>query len=261
MTGLTAGDYTLTFRAAPVAQYADVVPQSQTVTYTAGRSTIENVSFVQYPLPSDITLRGPGFRGVTSGGLAILWAGHDVPALKDLSHHTDPDPANDMYCVGASTDLADTNVQIFDSSSTLVAGPLPVVEGPLGHYSWTIPALPGGMTYTEVITIACGDPVGAVRVENNTIYIDPSGTVTDAAGNPVVGVNVTLQRFDASTGAFVAVPNGSLVMSPANRVNPGTTDSLGRFGWDVSAGLYKVHAEKAGCEARRTRRCWRSRRR
>src|SRR5205807_364486 len=44
-------------------------------------------------------------------------------------------------------------------------------------------------------------------------------------------------------------PNGSDIMSVANRVNPGSTDVNGHFGWDVVAGFYKVHAEKSGCFA------------
>src|SRR5207253_37774 len=42
--------------------------------------------------------------------------------------------------------------------------------------------------------------------------------------------------------------NGDPVMSEENRVNPGTTDADGHFGWDVLEGYYKVRAEKAGCQ-------------
>lgn len=43
--------------------------------------------------------------------------------------------------------------------------------------------------------------------------------------------------------------DGSLVMSAANRQNPGLTAADGRFGWDVIPGFYKVRAERAGCFA------------
>ena len=36
------------------------------------------------------------------------------------------------------------------------------------------------------------------------------------------------------------VPNGSAVMSPANRINPDTTSAAGIFGWDAIAGYYEV---------------------
>ena len=38
-------------------------------------------------------------------------------------------------------------------------------------------------------------------------------------------------------------------MSPANRRNPDHTDALGRFGWDVLPGFYRVTAGKHGCRA------------
>jgi hypothetical protein len=58
---------------------------------------------------------------------------------------------------------------------------------------------------------------------------------------------VTLSRSDLVGGPFTTVPNGSAIMSPSNRVNPDTTPANGKFGWDVLAGFYKVHAAKAGC--------------
>ena len=38
-------------------------------------------------------------------------------------------------------------------------------------------------------------------------------------------------------------------MSPGrgNRVNPGTTNSEGKFGWDTASGFYEVTASKSGC--------------
>jgi Nidogen-like/Carboxypeptidase regulatory-like domain len=79
------------------------------------------------------------------------------------------------------------------------------------------------------------------------IYIDPSGLVRDENGHPVVDATVTLQRSAAAAGPFFTVPNGSAVMSPANRRNPDTTDATGHFGWDVVAGYYVVTATKSGC--------------
>jgi uncharacterized repeat protein (TIGR02543 family) len=80
------------------------------------------------------------------------------------------------------------------------------------------------------------------------MYIDPSGVVTDAAtARPIAGATVTLLRSDHPGGPFVAVPNGSGVMSPANRANPSTTGSDGAFAWDVIAGYYEVTASAPGC--------------
>ncbi|MEX1357003.1 MAG: HYR domain-containing protein, partial [Gaiellaceae bacterium] len=80
------------------------------------------------------------------------------------------------------------------------------------------------------------------------IYIDPSGFVRTPGGNAIEGATVTLFRSDTGLpGTFVQVPDGSAIMSPANRTNPDLTDATGHFGWDVLAGYYLVRAEKADC--------------
>jgi hypothetical protein len=80
-------------------------------------------------------------------------------------------------------------------------------------------------------------------------YIDPSGVVKTVGGDPVAGATVTLFRSDTPGGTYTQVPDGSAIMSPANRANPDTTDATGHFGWDVLAGYYKVRASKGGCTA------------
>ncbi len=84
-------------------------------------------------------------------------------------------------------------------------------------------------------------------------YIDPSGIVVSTTGVPLLDARVTLLRGDSTSARLVAVPNGSAVMSPANRRNPGRTDALGAFGWDVLAGFYQVTATHAGCSAGKTK--------
>nr|WP_246416235.1 carboxypeptidase regulatory-like domain-containing protein [Nocardioides luti] len=79
------------------------------------------------------------------------------------------------------------------------------------------------------------------------IYIDPSGIVTDQYGRPIEGATVTLSRSDFIGGPYADVPDGSDVMSPANRSNPDTTDAIGYFQWDVVDGWYKVRATAPGC--------------
>jgi hypothetical protein len=80
-------------------------------------------------------------------------------------------------------------------------------------------------------------------------YIDPSGQVLTTTGIPIANAVVTLLRSAVSAGPFTAVPNGSLEMSPSNRVNPGRTSSLGVFGWDVVPGFYEVTAQHPACTA------------
>lgn len=96
------------------------------------------------------------------------------------------------------------------------------------------------------ITLVCD---GRVTVTKVNVYIDPSGVVHNTRGRPIAGATVTLYRHEGATLGFQQVPDGSAVMSPANRRNTDLTDAAGHFGWDVLAGVYKVRAEKAGCHA------------
>lgn len=132
------------------------------------------------------------------------------------------------------------------AGATLRSGPM--VEDPNGSYAAIVdPLRPASGRATVRITISC--PGGAVGEVVFSIYIDPSGFVRTVAGDPIAGATVTLYRSDSAAGPFEIIPNGSGVMSPANRINPDLTDAEGHFGWDVVAGFYKVRAERAGCAA------------
>jgi hypothetical protein len=56
-------------------------------------------------------------------------------------------------------------------------------------------------------------------------------------------------RSDSPGGPYVAVPQGSAIMSPSQRANPQLTSASGEFHWDVVAGYYKLQASKSGCHA------------
>jgi probable HAF family extracellular repeat protein len=128
------------------------------------------------------------------------------------------------------------------------ASPGTMNEGPAGEYRATIPPFAPKNGYATVsMTIKC--PSGPDQLISFDIYIDPSGTVRTLGGAPIAGASVTLLRADSASGPFTPVPDGSALMSPANRANPDATDAAGHFGWDVVAGFYKVRAEKAGCLA------------
>ena len=61
----------------------------------------------------------------------------------------------------------------------------------------------------------------------------------------VCGASTECAASEACTAFdFVPVATGSDVLSPANRTSPAVTDAQGHFGWDVTAGYYKVQAEK-----------------
>ena len=124
-----------------------------------------------------------------------------------------------------------------------------MTEGPAGTYTATVAALmPDSGTGEVQIHVDC--PGGASDEDVDFgIYIDPSGVVRDSAGNPAPSAEVTLYRSAGAAGPFFAVPSGSAVMSPSNRLNPDSTDDAGRFGWDVVAGYYMVRARLGSCAA------------
>jgi hypothetical protein len=115
--------------------------------------------------------------------------------------------------------------------------------------AWTaqIPALRPNTGYARVEIICPNVPANTPPLVAFDVYIDPSGVVRTTQGVPISGATVTLLYSDRPDGLFVAVPNGDDRMSTANRTNPDTSDAAGRFGWDVFAGFYKIHAEKSGC--------------
>ena len=89
-------------------------------------------------------------------------------------------------------------------------------------------------------------------------YIDPSGLVQSPGHVPIAGATVTLTRAASATAQQIPVANGSTVMSPGNRRNPGLTSLQGAFGWDVLPGYYQIDARRPGCRAARGGRVSRS---
>jgi len=82
--------------------------------------------------------------------------------------------------------------------------------------------------------------------EHTETVFDPAGFVRTLGGVPIASATVTLFRFNDISLSFEVVPDGSAVMSPANRTNPDLSDAAGHFGWDVIAGSYKVSASADG---------------
>jgi hypothetical protein len=122
-----------------------------------------------------------------------------------------------------------------------------LAEVSAGTYSVTVAELyPSRGQGAIHISIVCPDPAQN-RTIDFSIYIDPSGRVTNSLGAPVRGATVVLLRSETPDGPFATVPNGSALMSPANRTNPDQSRVDGLFGWDVVAGYYKVRASKPSC--------------
>ncbi len=165
------------------------------------------------------------------------------PAGIPVVYWEDPLVLRTAGCTGGAGSY---RVVMHTTGAVLATGPM--VEVDPGVYSATLGPFYPNHGYVEIsITILCPD--GTVEATSFWVYIDPSGTIVTPNGEPVSGATVRLLRSDTAAGPFSLVPDGSDLMSPANRNNPVTTGSSGHFGWDVVAGFYRVEASKPGCLA------------
>lgn len=184
---------------------------------------------------NDVILAGP--TGIPAGTSLTTPSGGTQTTGTPSVYWGEPITITTTGCAGgtgtATLDVSDGYTQT-----------VPLTEGAAGHYTATFaPPYPHHGSAAFSWNISCGTSGGF------NVYIDPSGVVKTVGGDPIDGATVTLYRSDDPGGPFVAVPNGSAIMSPSNQANPDATDALGQFGWDVIAGYYKVRAEKTGCTA------------
>ena len=221
--GLTPGQWNLTISPAAGSSRQTRHAGAQTVA-TGTVTTADVVLTGPTPPPAGTTITNHG----TSGGVPVIYW-NDALALTTAG------------CAGGTA-----SYRVDQGATTLRSGDM--AETSAGQYRGTIPAfVPVTGNATVSTLISC--PGGGTNTTAFTIYIDPSGTVMDAAGNPVTGATVTLLRGDTATGPFTQVPDGAAVMRPSNRANPMVTASDGLFHWDVIAGYYQIQATKSGCTA------------
>lgn len=137
--------------------------------------------------------------------------------------------------------------------TTVDSGPMVEEPGtPLSTYTAVVQRpypLAGDGSLTTTVVPSCAPDSVPVAFD---VYIDPSGTVTDQFGIALDGVTATLMRSDTVGGPFAAVPQGSAIMSPANRNNPDVLESDGAFAWFVQSGVYRVDAARNGCTSTST---------
>ena len=126
----------------------------------------------------------------------------------------------------------------------------PMPYGDLASYSWFDAVSEAGLSETTKYPFATPAQANGSVVTSNcggVLYEDPSGTVVTTKGRPVARARVTLSHATTARSHFSSVPNGSSLMSPGNRVNPGLTTQSGTFGWDVLPGYYEVTVARSGC--------------
>lgn len=226
---LTVPDGTYTLTANPPAG-TTYEPRSVTpLTITASEDVSQNIVFSDLePIPAGTTIES---RSTSPEGIPVVYWRDDLT----LTH---------AACPGG------TGIwEVFETGTVAPVSTGVLTEDPAGSgaYTGVIPAFFPEHGYKKiVISIDCPDAVTDTTAEFN-LYIDPSGWVRTPTGEPIEGATMTLYRSDVPEGPFTLVPDGSAIMSPANRLNPMATDSEGHFGWDTLAGFYKVRAEKAGC--------------
>lgn len=234
ITALPVGDYSL--NASPPDDA--LVPARGTATVAAGEITTADpiVMTGPQPLPEAATLTNA--PGTGDGVMAV----HLVNGIPTTNYHADlafstpgcagtPNPTWTEYLEGRQV------------------GTGPLTESPEGTFTAIIPATYpdyGDAVVSTNVPRTCD--VGAGTISFN-LYIDPSGVVTDQYGRTVSGASVTLRRADSQDGVYSDVPDGSPLLSPANRSNPDTTDGRGFFQWDVLTGWYRVVASTPDCPA------------
>jgi Carboxypeptidase regulatory-like domain/Putative Ig domain len=222
VTGLAAGTYDVAAADAPL-----LPGHNGPIVLPAGGVQIANlVLLVNTPLPPGVGI--PGSSG--------------SPPLVHWNQFT-------PFTVGGRCTNGIATFTIVQNGAVIASGPMPETPRGSGTYGGVIPPFaPNHHGYAQVIvTVSC--PGGGTQTVTFCIYIDPSGTVIGPDGLPVGGATVTLLSAPTAAGPYTPVPNGSSVMSPANRTNPAVTTTDGRFGWDVVPGYYEVEAQKTGCVA------------
>jgi hypothetical protein len=181
--------------------------------------------------PSGAGISGSGYQGDSEGLPVSYWGS--------------PTVLTTTACSGGTATYS-----VADTSGAFQSGLMS--EGPAGVYNAALdPAEPHHGRVTYAITVTCPNPSDDTTVTFDG-YIDPSGTVVDGNGDPVAGATVTLESASTPAGPFTPVPSGSSTMSPGNQTNPGTTNGLGMFGWDVMAGYYRVEASAPDCSSNST---------
>lgn len=232
------GDYRV--MAAAVAPFRDPASQtSDVIRVDQGADREQDFSWEDVDkLDADTSVGGPGLVDVNDGLPTLYWEDESTVTKAGCPSGTTGEQSARYRIVSAEDADGDGEKDVFQDWTAMAH------RGD-GSFAATIPALypHHGDAHFE-FEVTCGS---GVTPSGFDVYIDPSGVVVDQAGKPVVGATVTLLRYQGAALGYVRVPDGSSIMSPANRTNPDRTDAAGHFGWDVTAGGYVVRAAKSGC--------------
>jgi Putative Ig domain/Carboxypeptidase regulatory-like domain len=238
ITDVPDGSYVATI--SPATRYNDARSEEFSVNGT-GTSTV-NVSLTSpHPLPNGTYVTGVGETNVN---------GVEMPIV----NWEEEAPLTTKGCVGGRVSVTISGHAFGGPGPLESTSPRELTETPAssGSFSGLLPKVyPIHALVTMTFTVSGCAHAGEEKTVETEIWIDPSGVVLDGddGGAPLPGATVTLMasKTDLRAGPFAAVPNGSTVMSPANRTNPGSTNGAGEFGWDAIPGYYRVQATELGC--------------
>jgi hypothetical protein len=180
-------------------------PVTQPALLDIGTTRLNFVLPGPVPPPPGVTVNG---YGTAAGGIPILFWGASTP----ISYTGG--------CVFGRADWSVTAENTQTGAEQTVTGSLTETPAGSGDYDGTLPPLrPMHGQGTLTISISCPNPAHSQTV-SVSIYIDPSGTVVHASGNPIPDATVTLLRSDDPAGPFTAVPDGSALV-PGQPSQPG----------------------------------------
>ncbi|MFZ6029333.1 MAG: cellulose binding domain-containing protein [Chloroflexota bacterium] len=165
---------------------------------------------------------------------------------------------DDLYTITATgCPGGGTATYTITAQETGISSSTTLVETPAGSGTYVGTQNPSlhslgmhGYATTRVVFPGCNG-----LIADGIVFIDPSGTVTNLAGEPVVDATVTLYYSPTGApGSFTQATNGDPndpsddIMDPAiNDVNPSQTNQYGFYRWDVIPGFYRVLAQKSDC--------------
>lgn len=241
MSGIPAGTYRVSANPDNTAYTPGAFPNTVGLTDGQVQNNVDiALTGPQPPIPG-VVIGGDGYRG-TNGGSS------PVPVV----YWQQPISLSTIGCPGGTGhyQVSDDN-GVFDSgtlSDTGVTSPVNTAEDIFTNNN--VPAFypHHGNVTVRLYVDNCPSGPGVPTDSSFTMYIDPSGLVTDQNNHPIQGATVTLLRSDTGEdGTFNAVADGSSLMDPSNTHNPSTTDSQGHYGWNVQPGFYEVQATAPNC--------------
>jgi hypothetical protein len=206
------------------ALHGGIVVDSATVSFGIQTST----------MPGGVSITD-NLRGTTFDGLPIVYWGSSTTFTINGPN----------LCGGTNPTSINLDIGPFSDTPELGIVSMAMTQEVSDPTMWTAtfgPFLPHHGIATTTFTPVCPTPPPTIVTFD--IYVDPSGTISNACtGLPISGATTTL-LVDSGGGVFVPATAHSPPIIPA--INPETTIADGMFGWEAIPGTYEVTAASTG---------------